>query len=107
MISAKFSTNPPSFIKFGDGRCKSLEEAGAITQKSVPFVSRLNNPPNVPQVRPVETVWSILEQKAYAHNWEAKNFDLLARPLKLKVKELDQKILQAMIQDIRKHLRCM
>ncbi|CAF3274826.1 unnamed protein product [Rotaria sp. Silwood2] len=23
MISAKFSTNPPSFIKFEDGRCKS------------------------------------------------------------------------------------
>ena len=32
MISAKLSTNPPSFIKFGDGRCKSLEEAGGITQ---------------------------------------------------------------------------
>ena len=31
MISKKFSTNPPSFIKFWDGRCKSLEEAGGIT----------------------------------------------------------------------------
>ena len=61
----------------------------------------------MPQVRPIETVWSILEQKVYAHNSEAKNLDSLARRIKLKAKELDQKMLQAMIQDIRKHLRCM
>ena len=77
-----------------------------LEEKSVPFVSRLNNPPNVPQVCPIETVWSILEQKVDAHNWEAKNFDLLACRIKLKAKELDQKMLQAMIQDIRKHLGC-
>ena len=59
------------------------------------------------QVRPIESVWSILEQKVYAHNWEAKNLDLVARRTKLKTKELDQKMLQAMIQDTRKHLRCM
>ena len=78
-----------------------------LKEKNVPFVSRLNNPPNVPRAHPIETVWSILEQKVYAHDWEAKNLDLLSRRIKLKAKELDQKMLQAMIQDIRKHLRCM
>ena len=37
-------------------------------KENVPFVFRLNNSSNVPQVRPIEPVWSILEQKVYAHN---------------------------------------
>ena len=61
----------------------------------------------MPQTRPIETVWSISEQKVYAHSRKAKNLDLLARRIKLKAKELDQKMLQAMIKDIRKHLPCM
>ena len=73
-----------------------------LKEKNVPFVSRLNKPQNVTQARPIETVWSILEQKVYAHKWKAKNLDLLARCIKLKAKELDQKMLQAMIPNIRK-----
>ena len=29
------------------------------------FVQRQQNPPSVPQASPIETVWSLLEQKAY------------------------------------------
>lgn len=65
---------------------------------------KLNNPPNVPQARPIETVRSILEQKAYAHNWGAKDLNLLTLQIKLKAKKLNQKMLQATIQDIQKHL---
>ena len=36
-----------------------------------------------------------------------KNLDLLARRIKLKAKEFDEKMLQATIENIRKHLPCM
>ena len=49
------------------------------------------------QTCPIETVWSILEQKVYAYNWEGQNLDLLTRRIKLNAKELDQKMLQPMI----------
>ena len=36
-----------------------------LTEKNIPFVSRVDNPPNVPQARPIETV---LERKIYENN---------------------------------------
>lgn len=78
-----------------------------LNEKNITFVPKLNNPPNVPQARPIETVWSLLEQKVYAHNWQAKDLDSLAHRIKMKAKELEPKMLQAMIKDIRKQLRSM
>ena len=37
------------------------------------------NPPNAPQIRPIEMYWGALKQKAYAKNWSAKNSDQLIR----------------------------
>ena len=45
---------------------------------------------NVPQTRPIETVWSLLEQKVYEDTWEAKNLEQLSRRIILKTKQLDQ-----------------
>ncbi|CAF2066567.1 unnamed protein product [Rotaria magnacalcarata] len=78
-----------------------------LHKKNVPFVARQDNPPNVPQARPIETVWALLERKVYENNWEAKNLDALARRIKQKAKELDQKMLQAMVEGVRKKLRTM
>ena len=78
-----------------------------LRTKNINVVTKSNNPPNVPQARPIETLWSLLEQKIYARNWQAKNLDSLARRIKAKVKELDQKMLQAMLKTIRKQLRSM
>ena len=33
------------------------------------------NPPNAPQIRPIEMYWGALKQKVYAKNWSAKNRD--------------------------------
>ncbi|CAF2108275.1 unnamed protein product, partial [Rotaria magnacalcarata] len=71
---------------------KSVQER--LNEKNVPFVTREDNPPNVPQARPIETVWSVLERKVYENNWEAKSLDSLARRIKQKSKELDLKMLQ-------------
>ena len=75
-----------------------------LTEKNIPFVSRVDNLPNVPQARPIETV---LERKIYENNWEAKNIDHLIKRMKQKAKELDQEMLQGMIEDVGKKLRAM
>ncbi|CAF1559357.1 unnamed protein product [Rotaria magnacalcarata] len=62
----------------------------SFERKNVPIVHKLDNPPNVPQARPMETVWSLLEQKVYEHNWQAKSIDSLARRVRKKSKELEQ-----------------
>jgi transposase len=85
---------------------------GTITQEilqhnHVPYVSRQDNPPNVPQARPIETVWTQLERKVFENNWEGKNLTALIRRIKQKAKELDQKMLQDMIEGVRRKLRVM
>ncbi|CAF3275450.1 unnamed protein product [Rotaria sp. Silwood2] len=59
----------------------SAHYAGAVlhrlNDKYIPIVPKLDNPPNVPQARPIETVWSVLEQKVYALNWQAKDLDFV------------------------------
>ena len=76
-------------------------------KKNISFVSRVDNPSNVPQARPIETVWTVLERKIYENNWEAKNIDHLVKRIKQKAKELDQEMLQGMIEDVGKKLRAM
>ena len=67
-----------------------------MPEKDIPFVSHVDNPPNVPQARPIETLWTVLERKIYENNCEAKNIDHLVKRIKRKSKELDQEMLQGM-----------
>ena len=78
-----------------------------MEEKNIPFVSRVDNPPNVPQARPIETLWTLLERKIYENNWEAKNIDYLVKRIKQKAKKLDQEMLQGIIEGVRKKLRAM
>lgn len=63
--------------------------------------------PNVPQARPIESIWTLLKRKLYENNWQANDLDALVRRINQKAKELDQKILQAMIEGVRKKLWAM
>ena len=46
-------------------------------QNSINFVTRADNPPCVPECRPIENFWSILKRMVYAENWHAKNITQL------------------------------
>ena len=71
----------------------------------IPYVSRADNPPNVPQARPIEVLWTALERKIYENNWEINNIDHLVKRIKQKVKELDQRMLKDMIGGVGRKLR--
>lgn len=78
-----------------------------LNEKNIPFISRADNPPNVPQARPIERVWTVLERKIYSNNWEAKNEDHLVRRIKQMAKKLDQQMLQDMMEGVKRKLRSM
>ena len=59
----------------------------------------------MPQARPIEVIWTILEQKIYENNWEANDIDHLVRRIKQNIKELDQQMLQDMMEGVRRKLR--
>ncbi len=50
---------------------------------NIKFVQKADNPPAVPEVRPIEDFWSILKGKVYEKNWQAKNVDQLRDRIKL------------------------
>jgi hypothetical protein len=72
-----------------------------LQTNNVNYVRRHQNPPNVPQARPIESLWSLLEQKVYEGAWEAKSLDQLAKRIILKAKELDQTMVTRMISGVR------
>ena len=44
-----------------------------LRAKNVNFVKKDQNPPNVPECRPIENFWGILKGKVYKNNWQAQN----------------------------------
>ena len=63
----------------------------------MPYVPNKDNPPNVPQARPVEDFWSVLKRKVYEKCWTANNEQQLIERIKRKLKEIDPLLCQRMI----------
>ncbi|CAF3841100.1 unnamed protein product [Rotaria magnacalcarata] len=76
-----------------------------LNEQIVPFVPRAANPPNVPKAKPIEDFWSILTDKVYNGGWEATNRKQLANRIRIQQKQIDLKVVQTMINDVRRKLR--
>ena len=59
-----------------------------LESNNLPYVRRSQNPPDVPQCRPIENIWALIEQMVYQGGWEAKNLDQSANRIKSKIKQL-------------------
>lgn len=76
-----------------------------LNDQNIPFVPKKDNPPNVPQARPIENFWGILSRLVYDGGWEAKTESQLIGRIKRKLREVDQDVVQAMMKSIRPMLR--
>lgn len=76
-----------------------------LTEQNIPFVPKKDNPPNVPQARPIEIFWSVLKRMVYDNGWEANNEQQLVNRIKRKMKEIDIDTVQNLIQHVRRTLR--
>lgn len=76
-----------------------------LTRNNIPFVPKVDNPPNVPQARPIENFWALLSRKVYNNGWEAENEEQLRRRIYQKIHEIDVPTVQNLMRDVRRKLR--
>lgn len=75
-----------------------------LKAKNIKFVEKKDNPPNLPECRPIEDFWSFLKGKVYEKNWQAKDLDQLRRRIEYCLKKLDPNVVQGMAQTVRSRL---
>lgn len=76
-----------------------------LNAQNIPFVPKNDNPPNLPQARPIEDFWALLSRKVYSGGWEAENEEQLRRRIFRKIREVDVGVVQNLMRDIRRKLR--
>lgn len=73
-------------------------------QKNIKYVKKEDNPPNLPECRPIEDFWSILKGKVYENNWQAKDLQHLRFRISKCLKEVDIELVKRVFISIRKRL---
>ncbi|KAJ8953384.1 hypothetical protein NQ318_023501 [Aromia moschata] len=68
-----------------------------LHQHRIPFVPKNENPPNLPQARPIEDFWALLSRKVYDRGWEAQNEQQLRRRIFEKLREIDLNSVQGLM----------
>ena len=54
--------------------CHAKATQELLRPENIPFVPKEANPPNVPQLWPIEDFWAPLKVKVYEGGWEANTF---------------------------------
>ena len=69
------------------------EDFDFLEDEPINTVPKNLNPPNAPQIQPIQIYWGALKQMFYAKNWSAKNCDQLIRKIKKCPKEMDSQFM--------------
>ena len=72
-----------------------------LRKNGIAYVEKDENPPNAPQIRPIENYWGILKMKVYEGNWSAKDREALIRRIKIKQKEINQGTVIKMFENLK------
>lgn len=72
---------------------------------NIDYVPKEMNPPNVPQLRPIETFWANLKREVYADGYRPKNVDLLIVKIKRVVKQIDTTGIQKAMREVPLNIR--
>jgi transposase len=68
-------------------------------------VPRDKNPPNTPQLRPIEDFWGILKQLVYDKGWQAENLEQLKRRIKYCLKKVNMSVVRDMMLHVKSRVR--
>jgi transposase len=63
------------------------------------------NPPNVPQVRPIEKFWSILKRKVYSNGYIAETTEDLIKRMKSELRKMPLKTCQNLMNSLKTKIR--
>ena len=72
-----------------------------MRKNGIAYVEKDENPPNAPQIRPIENYRGILKMKVYEGNWSAKDREALIRRIKIKQKEINQGTVIKMFENLK------
>lgn len=75
-----------------------------LKENEVKFVAKEDNPPAVPELRPIENFWSILKGLVYDKGWEAKTLNQLKDRVKYCLRKVDMSMVQSMFLGVRRNL---
>ena len=68
-------------------------------------MAKSENPPNVPEARPIEDFWSILKGLVYEGNWQAKNLAQLKARIMLCLRKIDIELVKRLARSIPSRLK--
>lgn len=71
----------------------------------IKFIPKNVNPPNVPQLRPIEDFWGVLKQLVYANGWEANSENQLIRRIKRKLLDIGEDTRQSLFLKVKSNIR--
>ena len=77
----------------------------AFNRLNIKFLPKEDNPPNIPQLRPIEKFWAILKQKLYANNWTTDNYPELIARIKKCIKNMPQNLSQNLMRKVKTNVR--
>ena len=83
----------------------SNDSLAQMTAEDIQYVMKDINPPNAPQIRPIENYWSILKQRVYSNNWSAENRDQLINRIKYCEKQIEPTIYQNLFVNLKTKMR--
>ena len=83
----------------------SNDSQAQMIAQDIQYVMKDINPPNAPQIRPIENYWSILKQKVYSNNWSAENRDQLINRIKYCEKQIEPTIYQNLFVNLKTKMR--
>ena len=81
------------------------ETLAVMNDLSIPFVPKENNPPNCPQLRPIENFWAILKRKVYAGGYVPANIDALQQKIERTIKSIEIEVFEALFANLPKKIR--
>lgn len=96
-----------NYIFWPDGAsCHYAKKTLAEFERAgIQYVKREENPPCVPQLRPIEHFWALLKGKVYANQWSTENFDCLKRRIQNKAKEFRPEDFESLFANLKTKVR--
>jgi hypothetical protein len=73
-------------------------------EKGINYVTKDDNPPNVPERRPVEDFWAILKGLVYEKNWQATDLENLRTRILKCLKEIDIELVKDIFRSTRQRV---
>ena len=81
------------------------ETTDLLRSLDIPFVPKSSNPPNSPQVRPIEQFWAILKERVYQGGWEASSFRMLKQRINRILQDLEPDLCQKLFRGLKTKIR--